>query len=303
MVASGEQPDGQRHHLRRRPGHQPFGAGWTFGAGGPAVLRDRRGAARPTARAAGASTPAGGGTFTSPAGDNGTLSQSGGTYTYSTPDGETWTFDTTRDVPDRLVQRRRAVAVDLHLQRRQPGHDDGHRRHDRRRSTTAVGQGVGHRHGQRPDDDPGLDSGSNLTQVTNPDGGVETFSYDAQPPRDGRDVRQPAGVVGLRQQRGAGDDDLGRQRQPQRDHRTCPSRRRGSARRCAGRCRRSRPTPTGDVTLLQLDGQGRPLPGTAPNGGVTTWARNASGYVTSTTDPHGPDDDLRAGHAPATRRR
>ena len=70
-----------------------MGAGWTFGpvdqiasVSGGVIMAYGTGEYRFYASG-------GGGSFTSPAGDNGTLSQSGGTYTYATPDGQTWTFN------------------------------------------------------------------------------------------------------------------------------------------------------------------------------------------------------------------
>ena len=226
----------------------------------------------------------GGGSFTSPAGDNGTLSQTGGTYTYTTPDGETWTFNSS-------------------------GYETGWSSPDGQSLLTYTYNGSNHLATMTAIDGTMTTfnysggkvstivtgnnrtttlaySGSNLTQVTNPDGGVETFSYDAQPPPDGRDLRQPPELVGLWQQRRAGDDDLGQQRQPQRDQLLAGRGAGAEPRRC-GRCTAQETDPTGDVTQWQLDGQGRPLQETAANGGVTTWARNANGYVTSTTDPDG----------------
>jgi RHS repeat-associated protein len=43
----------------------------------------------------------------------------------------------------------------------------------------------------------------------------------------------------------------------------------------------------GNVTRWELDERGRPLRRIAPDGGTSTWARNASSWITSSTDPLG----------------
>ena len=153
-----------------------FGAGWTFGpvdqldsVTGGVIMAYGTGGWRYFASA-------GGGSFTSPAGDNGTLSQSGGTYTYSTPDGQTFTFnssgyETQWASPDgQSLLTYTYSSGNLATMKAIDGTTTTFNYSAGKVSTIVTGNSRTTTLAY---------SGSNLTQVTNPDGGVHTFSYDA----------------------------------------------------------------------------------------------------------------------------
>ncbi len=261
----------------------PFGAGWTFApvdqlfsVSGGVIMAYGTGGNRYFASA-------GGGSYTSPAGDNGTLSQSGGTFTYSTPDGRTWTFNSSgyqtgwssADGQSLLTytyngsnQLASMTAVD--------GTTTTFNYSGGKVSTIVTGNGR--------TTTLAYDASNNLTQVTNPDGGVRTFTYDASHHVMGQTFANlqnewsytNGALATLTWGSGSSPSVTG----------YVPAAVQGLS--AAVRLAAAQQTDAlGDVTQWQLDAQGWPTQETAPNGGVTTWARNASGYVTATTGPLG----------------
>jgi YD repeat-containing protein len=229
-------------------------------------------------------------TFTSPAGDPGTLTLSGGVYTYTLPDGEKWNFnssgyETSQVSADGLTT----------LSYRYDGSNrvSGMTAIDGALSTFTYGTGVVTLVTANSRTTTLSLSSGNLTQVTNPDGGVHTFAYDGSHHLTGEtfanlqnnyaysasgalatitwgsgsspsvSALSPALVQGLAQAGGSGTPAIGTVQATLTD-------------------------PDSDVTAWQLDGQGRPLQQVAADGGITQWTRDPSTtWVTKLTDPLG----------------
>jgi YD repeat-containing protein len=161
----------------------PFGAGWTFSptdrlydipadGNGPHVKLRAWGSGEWRTY-----TDAGGGSYTSMPSDNGTLSFSGTTSTYSTPDGQTWTFNSsgyqtgwasadgqwllTFTYSGSIISTETAI----------DGTQTTFNYSGSLVSSIVTGNG---RHTTLA-----YDASNNLTQVTAPDGGLHTFSYDS----------------------------------------------------------------------------------------------------------------------------
>jgi RHS repeat-associated protein len=264
----------------------PFGAGWTF-----APVDQLVSVSGGVLRAYGIGSwryyaSGGGGSYTSPAGDNGTLSQTGGTYTYATPDGQKWTFNSSGYETGWASADGQALLTYTYNGSNQlatmtavDGTVTTFNYSGSRVTSVATGNGrtttLAYDTATHP----------NLTQVTNPDGGVETFSYDTNNRMTGQTFANlqnswayaSSGVVGTMTWGGSGSPSATTY-SPAVIQGLSAAVRQATA---------TETDPTGNVTTWLLDAQGRPTQQTAPNGGVTTWNRNANGYVTSTTDPIG----------------
>jgi len=261
--------------------NSPFGAGWTFApvdqidsVTGGVLLAYGTGGWRYYASA-------GGGSFTSPAGDNGTLSQSGGTYTYSTPDGQTWTFNSSgyetswASADGQSLLTYTYSSGNLATQTAIDGTTTTFNYSGGKVSTIVTGNSRTTTLAY---------SGSNLTQVTNPDGGVMTFSYDGNHHVTGETF------ANVQSSWAYSNGALATMTWGSSGSPSVTSYLPAAVQGLSGAVRAAtaqQTDATGDLTQWQLDAQGRPLQETASNGGVTTWARNGSGYVTATTDPDG----------------
>ncbi len=261
----------------------PFGAGWTFAPvdqlfavtggvlGGYGVGGWRYYAS------------AGGGSYTSPAGDNGTLSQSGGAYTYSTPDGQTWTFNSSGyqtgwASPDgqALLTYTYNGSNQLATMTAIDGTTTTFNYSSGKVSTIVTGNGR--------TTTLAYDASSNLTQVANPDGGVHTFAYDASHHVTGETFANLQN--GWSYSNGAlATMTWGNSSSPSVTGYVPAAAQGLSAAVRSGVAQQT--DALGDVTQWQLDAQGRPTQETAPNGAVTTWKRDANGYMTAATDPLG----------------
>jgi RHS repeat-associated protein len=272
----------------------PFGAGWTFSktdqlvsvTGGVLRLWGKGGWSFYAS--------AGGGSFTSPAGDNGTLSQSGGTYTYSTPDGSTWTFNssgyqTQWTSPDgqSTWQYRYDVSNNLTGITAPEGTLTTITYSGGLAQTIAVG-------GVRTTSL--AYNGTNLTQITNPDGGTHTFSYDGNHHLTSETIGglqnqwayTSAGVLGtftMGSSTGAGGAS-------NTDTTTVqPALTQGLSALVVGALWASTTDPNSHTPQEQLDSRGRVTQTMAQDGGITTYGWSQSGgdnaFVTTITDPLG----------------
>jgi RHS repeat-associated protein len=258
-----------------------FGAGWTF-----APVDQLYSVTGGVLRAYGTGewrfyASAGGGSFTSPAGDNGTLSQAGGTYTYSTPDGQSWTFDSNGHQTGWASPDGQSLLTytysggNLATMQAIDGTTTTFNYSGGKVSTIVTGNGRTTTLAY---------SGSNLTQVTNPDGGVHTFAYDGNHHVTGETFANlqnawsySNGALATMTWGGSGSPSVTGY---------SPAAVQGLS--AAVRSAVAQQTDAlGNVTAWQLDSAGRPTQQTAPDGGVTTWGRDGNGYVTSITDPLG----------------
>jgi YD repeat-containing protein len=248
-------------------------------------------------------------TFTSPTGDPGTLTLSGGTYTYTTPDGQSWTFNSSgyetkwssADGKETLNYRydgsnnlTGVTAIDGALATVSYNGNTVTFQAVNSRTTTLVL------------------SGGTLSTVTNPDGGVHTFTYDTNkhvtqeqfgPNLQNNWAYTSAGVVGTYTWGAVsvgGVTNLSRTTY-------APAATVGSGSLADGTVWGSSTDPTSHTSKEQLDSVGRTLQQIAPDGGITantysngyvatvsdplgrttTFARDSAGYVTQTTLPDG----------------
>jgi YD repeat-containing protein len=258
-----------------------LGAGWTFGPVDqlyPTTLGVLRAYGTGEWRFYSGS----GSTYTSPPGDVGTLTQAGGTFTYATPDGQRWTFNSagyetgwsSADGQSLLTYTYTGAnllatitAVDgTTTSFTYPGTDivTGNNR------TTVLSYGTGFR----------------LTQITNPDTSLHTFTYDT----NGRVTGETLGNVqnGWAYTSGALSALTWGNGQSPSVTSAIPVAVQGLSAAVRGPATAQQMDSLGDVTTLQLDAQGRPLQRVEADGGVTAWGRNpANGFVTTVTDPLG----------------
>jgi RHS repeat-associated protein len=271
----------------------PFGAGWTFGGTDRLIVL-----ATGVLRVFGTGetrwyASGGGGSFTPPAGDNGTLSLSLGVYTYTTPDGQKWTFDSngnqtgwqSADGQETLAYRYDGsnrltgmTAIDGALTTFTYGTNllSTIKTANSRVTTLAY---------------DGTALGSNLTQVTNPDGGVHTFSYDASHHATGETFANlqdewTYGTAGALATATWGATSSGGVTNPSTTA-VSPAAVQGLSAPVVGPFLAKVTDPTGHATASQLDGQGRVLQQLAADGGLYQYARDANGRVTVATDPLG----------------
>jgi RHS repeat-associated protein len=126
-------------------------------------------------------------------------------------------------------------------------------------------------------------SAPSLTSITNPDGGVHTFAYDANKRLTGDTF------VGLQDQWAYASSGMlatytwGGAGSPSATG-VSPAAAVGLSAAAAGTVLAKLTDPDGHTTAWQLDAQGRPLLERAPDGGTTTWTLS-NGYVATQTDP------------------
>ena len=125
-------------------------------------------------------------------------------------------------------------------------------------------------------------TGTNLTGLANPDGGLHTVVYDGSHHATSDQFgslstayRYSTGVLSGYTPGDGGASALS----PQDTF--------GLTTLVAAPAVRSLTDPLNRGTREQLDGSGRPLAVTAPDGGVTQYTRNSNGWVTKMTDPDG----------------
>jgi RHS repeat-associated protein len=269
----------------------PLGAGWTFAWVNQLVNISASG-----------SVPAGqlmvfgtGGwrfyqgttTFTSPAGDNGTLTLSGGTYTYSTPDGQSWTYNSSG-----LMTQWNSPDGQETLQYRYDGSSrltgitaiDGALTTISYSSGQVTFQTVNNRVTTLT-----LDLNGNTTNITNPDGGLQTLTYDLSHHltsqqlglRSDNWAYNSVGVLATITQ-GSTPPGI-----TNPDHTEFyPALTQGLSSLVAGIVEGKSINPMGATAWAQFDGQGRPLAMSAGDNGVVTLTYS-NGFVTSETDPLG----------------
>jgi YD repeat-containing protein len=155
----------------------PFGAGWTFAATDQLIA-----VSGGVLRAYGTGgwsyyASAGGGSYTSPAGDYGTLTQAGGTYTYTTPDGRKWTFNSSGSQTGWASADGQSLLTysysggNLSTATASDGTVTTFNDSGGRVSTLVTGNGR--------TTTLAYDASGNLTLLTNPDGGRVTLTYDS----------------------------------------------------------------------------------------------------------------------------
>lgn len=266
-------------------GGDPAGVFMVYGAGGWRFFQD-----------------AGGGTYTSPAGDNGTLTLSGGTYTYALADGEEWTFDSggklaqwTSEDGYETLQSRYDVSNRL----------NGLTATDGTLATITynTNQVLIQTSNSRT---VTLTLATNdLTQITNPDGGAHTFTY-ASHRMTGETFGllhnewdyDSSGAVGTMTW---GSTSFGGVSNPSRTI-LAPAVTQGVSALTAGTLWASSASPDGHVSNVALDGSAKPTQRLAADGGwsqtgytnalptsftdeigrTTTQGRDAQGFVTQT---------------------
>jgi RHS repeat-associated protein len=262
----------------------PFGAGWSF-----AALDQLYPITGGVLRAYGTGEwrfySGSGPTFTSPAGDVGTLTLSGGVYTYQTPDGQKWTFnssgyETGWSSPDGLSLLTFTYSgSQLSTMQAIDGTATTFSYASGRVTSIVTGNGrttsLAYDTATHP----------NLTQVTNPDGGLHTFAYDA-----GNRVTGET-FANLNNEWAYSGGALatitwGSASSPSTTA-LVPAYLQGLSAAARGPAAAVQTDALGDVTTLQLDGQGRALKQVAPDGGTTAWGRDANGFPTAVTDPLG----------------
>jgi RHS repeat-associated protein len=218
--------------------------------------------------------------FTSPAGDNGTLTLSGGTYTYTTPDNQTWTFNSSG-------YQTAWTSGDGHetLQYRYDGSNrlSGVTAIDGALATFTYSSGQVAIAATTGTTTLTL-SGSDLTSVTNPDGGVQTFTYDGSHHLTGEQLANvqngwaysSVGALATLTWGGSGSPSVSQ---------LTPAAARGLSAPFVGTLAATLTDPLSHVTSWQLDGQGRVLQQLAADGGLTQYQRDSNGRVTQVTDP------------------
>jgi RHS repeat-associated protein len=269
----------------------PFGAGWTFGGTDRLVIL-----ATGVLRVYGTGETrwyAGTTSFTSPPGDNGTLTLSAGVYTYTAPDGQTWTFDSNGNQTGwKSADAQEALAYRYDGSNRLTGMtaiDGALTTFTYGTNLPATIKTVNNRVTTLAYDGTAL--GSNLTQVTNPDGGVHTFSYDASHRVTGETFANlqnewSYGAAGALATATWGATSSGGVTNPSATA-VSPAAIQGLSAAVVGPFLAKVTDPTGHATASQLDGQGRVLQQIAADGGLYQYARDANGRVTVATDPLG----------------
>jgi RHS repeat-associated protein len=281
--------------------NSPLGAGWTFGSADRLidVAADANGPAGKLFAygAGGFRFFQGTGPFTSPANDDGTLTSasSGGvtTYTYSTPDGQAETFNGS-GYETRWASADGQETVQLRY--------DGSNRLtgvtliDGALATFTYGtnllstvKAVNSRTTTLAYDGTAL--GSNLTQITNPDGGLHTFSYDANHHVTGETFANlqnewSYGSAGALATATWGSTSSGGVTNPSTTA-VGPAAVQGLSTPAVTPFLASETDATGHTTAWQLDGVGRPVQQLAADGGPSPYALDANGRVTVETDPLG----------------
>jgi YD repeat-containing protein len=268
----------------------PFGAGWTFSpvdhlydipadGNGPHVKLRAWGTGEWRTY-----TDAGGGAYTSMGGDNGTLSFSSNAYTYTTPDGQKWTFNSAG------YQTGWASAdgqEQLTFSYDNSNNLTGMTAIDGARTTFTYSSGlvsaIATANGRTTT--PAY-SGTDLTQVTNPDTGLHTFSYDASHHLTGETFANLQDEWAYGTSGTLSTLTWGGPTSPSVTG-VAPAVVQGLAAAVRGPVTAATTDPLADVTRWQLDVRARPLQQTAADGGLTQWKRDGSTYVTAVVDPLG----------------
>ncbi len=274
----------------------PFGAGWTFGLTDQLVSIPYDSVNNLPAgmlRVFGAgqwSFYQGTSTFSSPADDPGTLTLSGGTYTYTAPDGTSETFNsagyetrwTSADGQETLQFAYNTTASATYLTA-MTAIDGGVSSFSYSSGLLSTIQTVNGRTYTAA-----YDGSNDLTQVTNPDHGAHTFSYDTTSLH--RVLTEAFANLSNSWSYGAGGglatDTWGGTGSPGVST-LLPVVAQGLTTPVVGPVLAAQTDPTGHAGQVQLDGVGRPLKQFAADGGPTQWARAASGWVTAETDALG----------------
>ncbi len=269
----------------------PFGAGWTFSNTDQLYLANGTDVTGGIIRAYGTGewryyaydgTSGGVASFTSPGSDNGTLTQNTGTgaFTYTTPDGQTWAFNsagletgwTSADGQETLAYRY-----------------DGS---DRLTGMTAIdGAVTTFSYSSAVVDIETVNSrttvlslsGSNLASITDPDSGVDAFTYDGHSHLTAETfgglanewAYSPSGAVTTLTWGSSGSPSVTA---------LSPAVLQGLGAIGVGTPVATEIDPDGHPTTWQLDCRGRPLVQTDPDHGVTT-TTYSDGFVATVTDP------------------
>jgi YD repeat-containing protein len=249
----------------------PAGMLWAYGVGGWRFFQDN-----------------GNGTFTRPLNDFGQLTLAGGTYTYTFPDNSVETFDgnpldqsfgreTGWKSTDRFEQLSYAYsAVDGSL--------TGETAIDGASSTVSVAAGNGTITGINRTYTL-ANTGTDLTSITNADGGVHSFGYDGS-------HHMTSETFGLLQNEWAyttgalNVDTWGSAGSPS-TFTLVPAATVGVSAIAIGPVQATDTDVLNDVTAWQLDQRGRPTQEIAADGGVSAWVYNpnGNGLATSYSDP------------------
>jgi RHS repeat-associated protein len=227
--------------------------------------------------------------FTSPAGDPGTLVKNGdNTFTYLLPDGEKWNFNSSGYETSKVAADGLAT-----LSYRYDGSNRlaGTTAIDGALSTFSYGTGVVTLVTANNRVTTLTLSGGNLSSITNPDGGLDTFTYS------GKLLQSEA--FGLLQNQWAEQSNLlgtftwGASGSPSVT-KVKPVAAvglynyNGSTNWGLNTAQASVTDPNSHVTAWQLDSAGRPLQEVAADGGITQWTRDGTTtWVTKVTDPLG----------------
>jgi RHS repeat-associated protein len=272
-----------------------FGAGWTFSpvdqlfsiaaSGGlPAGVLRSYGAGEWSFY-----TDAGGGAYTSPAGDTGTLSLTAGTYTYSTPDGQKWTFNSsgyetgwasadgqqllTFTYSGSNLSTMTAIDGTLTTFNYSSGKVSTIVTGNGRTTTLSYSSGSGN---------------TNLTAITDPSpGGTDSFTYDANHKATSESFGGLQNQWAYSSSGALATLTWGSGSSPSVS-KVAPAVVQGLSAAVRSPVSASVTDALTHTTAWLLDSQGRTLKQTDPNGAVTTWARDPSStFATSVTDPLG----------------
>jgi RHS repeat-associated protein len=237
------------------------------------------------------------GGYNSPLGDNGTLSVSGGTYTYSTPDGQSWTFNSSLN----MTQWQSADTQEK-LQYRYDGSsrltgitaiDGALTTITYTGATTVTFQTVNNRLTTLT-----LDSNVNLTSIVNPDGGVQTLTYDTNHHLTSEQLGLMAEGWSYNSAGEMGTYTWGRPPQVSGGG-TSPSQFSFQPANMQGLWLGGIGTPATDpffgsltdangfTTSYQMDNDARPLKVIAADGGTTLYLYNSNAFLTQVTEPLG----------------
>jgi YD repeat-containing protein len=280
-----------------------YGAGWTFSGTDQllAVAADTpNGLPAGLLRESGTGewrfyTDTGGGTYSSPAGDNGTLSKTGNTYTYSTPDGQSWTFNNAGyETQWQSADGKETMqfAYDASNKLTTVTSIDGTTATFNYDGTTNLLTTVSEPGGRTVSLAYDSSTNPNLTSITNPDGGTHTFAYDTSNHLTSETFggtqnnwaytsNGTLGTFTWGSLTGAGGAS-----NPSTTT-VVAADTQGLSGAYANTVTASTTDGNGRIASYQLDGQGRTLARTNPDGGTMSYAYNSSGFLTTQTDELG----------------
>jgi YD repeat-containing protein len=229
-------------------------------------------------------TDAGSGSYTSPAGDNGTLSKnlSTGVFTYTTPDGRTWNFNSS-GLETSIVSADGQEALSFTYT---SGVLTGMTAIDGGSTTFSYTSGLLTGISTAGSRSYSLtDSGTNVSQITNPDSGVHTFTYDGSHHLTGDTLanvqhawayNSSTGALATLTWGGSGSPSVTA---------LSPAASQGLSAVVRSPGQATVTEPLGHKTAWQLDSSGRPLQEVAADGGVWKWTLDSNGRVLTATDP------------------